>query len=165
MPLAYMKLGGGERIFLILSYGLVIDLRPRPTWSMIAIRCYEVNKLSFLIHHFGLIIDIMKVGGKLVGGLLQIGIRVRFGFHGGFRREDCESSFGNIEGRPRYCTTWNPTSFGGDSSIHFTLAKRNSFSYTTYLKGGGGECNMFSKEVCSWRCWYFEWLERASNLI
>jgi hypothetical protein len=153
------KLGGGERIFLSLSYGRVVDFRPIPTWSMIVIRHYEENKLSSLTHHFGLIMDIMKVGGKLLGGLLQFGIRVRFGFHGGFRREDCESSVGNIEGRPRYCTTWNPTSSGGDSSIYSTLAKRNSFSYTIYLKGGGVKCNIFSKEVCSWRRCYLNHLK------
>ena len=30
-----------------LSYGRVVELRPRPTWSMIVIRGYKKNKLSF----------------------------------------------------------------------------------------------------------------------
>ena len=51
----------------------------------------------------------------------------------------------------RNCTTWNPTNFEGESSIHFTFTKRDSFMHTTYLKGGGVEFNMLSKEVCSWR--------------
>ena len=45
MFLAYKrKLKGGERIFLSLSYGRVVELRPRPTWSMLVIIYYkEIN--------------------------------------------------------------------------------------------------------------------------
>ena len=34
---------------------------------------------------------------------------------------------------------------------HPTSSKGDSFSYTTYLKGGGFKFNVFSKGTCSWR--------------
>jgi hypothetical protein len=47
------SLGEERGSFLFLSYGWVVELQPRPTWSMIVIFYYKKNKLSFSIHHFG----------------------------------------------------------------------------------------------------------------
>ena len=58
------KLGGGEIIFLSLSYGWVVELRLKFTWSMILFRCYKENKTSFNTS-LRLIIVIMEVGNNL----------------------------------------------------------------------------------------------------
>ena len=43
--------GEREDHFMSHSYGPVVELTPRPTWSMIVIRRYKKNKLSSS-HHF-----------------------------------------------------------------------------------------------------------------
>ena len=44
--------GEERRSFLSLSYGQVVELRPRSNWLTIVIRCYKENKLSYSTHHF-----------------------------------------------------------------------------------------------------------------
>ena len=66
IPLLYVKieskssafgirgsLGEERGSFLSLSYGRVVELRPRPTWFVIVIRRYKENKLSSSTHQFG----------------------------------------------------------------------------------------------------------------
>ena len=46
------SLGEEREFFLSLSYGPVVELRPRSNWSLIVLRCYKENKLSFSTYHF-----------------------------------------------------------------------------------------------------------------
>ena len=59
-------------IILSLSYGWVVELRPRSNWTLIVIRPYKEIKLSSSTHRFGLIVVIVKAGGKPVGGLFHL---------------------------------------------------------------------------------------------
>ena len=45
------SLGEERGYFLSLSYGQVVELRPRPTWFMIVNKHYKENKHSSSTHH------------------------------------------------------------------------------------------------------------------
>jgi hypothetical protein len=68
------KLRRGNWIFLFLSYSVVVELRPRPTWSKIVIRYSKEINLYFNSSFRLKIVDV-KIGDRHVGGLSKFSIR------------------------------------------------------------------------------------------